>query len=82
MTVKQLFKTVRINGSRMLIEWFGGFLTNGASGSVQTTLTYGASIAVDASLGNQFITTITDAVAFAIAAPTNRVRSVYHPDLS
>lgn len=36
-----------------------------------TTLTYGPSIAVDASLGNLFVVTITDAVAFVTAAPTN-----------
>lgn len=71
MTVKQLLKTVRINGSRQLLEWVGGFLTSGANGGVATTLTYGPSIAIDASLGNEFVVTITDNVAFAIAAPTN-----------
>lgn len=49
----------------------GGLLTNGANGSVATTLTYGPSIAIDASLGNNFVVTITDAVAFVTAAPTN-----------
>lgn len=35
------------------------------------TLTYGPSIAVDAALGNLFVVTITDAVAFVTAAPSN-----------
>lgn len=34
-------------------------------------LTYGPSIAIDASLGNLFTVTITDNVAFVTAAPTN-----------
>ena len=71
MTLKQLLKTIRINGNRALVELFGGFITNGANCSVATTLTYGATIAIDASLGNNFVVTITDAVAFAIGAPTN-----------
>jgi hypothetical protein len=36
-----------------------------------TVLTYGPLIAVDASLGNLFTVTITDAVAFTISSPTN-----------
>ncbi len=35
------------------------------------TLTYAASIAIDASLSNLFVVTITDGVAFVTAAPTN-----------
>jgi hypothetical protein len=35
------------------------------------TVTYGAAPAIDASLGNLFVMTITDNVAFVFAAPTN-----------
>ena len=70
MTMK-LLKTWRISGSRILAELFGGIATNGANVDALTTLTYGASIAIDASLGNQFVVTVTDGVAFAFAAPTN-----------
>ena len=63
MTVAQLLKTVRVNGSRLLVELFGGLMSNGANVSVATTLTYGVSIAIDASLGNSFVVSITDAVA-------------------
>jgi hypothetical protein len=69
--VRNIFKTWRVNGSRFLAETFGGFLTNGACGDVITTLTYGPSIAIDASLGRNFVVSVTDAVAFAFAAPTN-----------
>lgn len=49
-----------------------GIFTQGAARREPlVTLTYGPSIAVDAALGNLFVVTITDAVAFVTAAPTN-----------
>ena len=71
MQVKRFLKSWRVFGSRLFAEWMGGVINNGAVMSVLTTLTYGVSIAIDASLGNDFVVSITDAVAFAIAAPTN-----------
>lgn len=69
----KLVKEWLLVGSKVVGRLIGGLLTSGPVGSVITTLTYGPSIAVDASLGNQFVVTVTDAVAFAIAAPTNTV---------
>lgn len=82
MNLKALIKTFR--AATNIVEWMGGAIFNGsvtATGGftasagrivgVLTTLTYGVSIAIDASLGNDFVVTITDGVAFAIAAPTN-----------
>lgn len=49
-----------------------GIFTQGAARQEPlVTLTYGPSIALDASLGNLFVVTITDNVAFVTAAPTN-----------
>ena len=39
----------------------------------RTAPTYGASVAIDASLGNSFTITVTDGVAFTVANPTNAV---------
>lgn len=71
MLLKRFLKTWRVFGSRTFAEWMGGCIYNGANMSVLTTLTYGPNIATDASLGNDFVVTITDAVAFNINAPTN-----------
>lgn len=49
----------------------GIFTQSAARREPLVTLTYGPSIAVDVSLGNLFVVTITDAVAFVTAAPTN-----------
>lgn len=38
---------------------------------ILTTVTYGAAPVIDASLGNDFVMTITDAAAIVVAAPTN-----------
>lgn len=71
MKLSQIIKSWRIVGSLTFAEWFGGIFLNGAACGKLTTLTYGTSIAIDASLGNEFVVTVTDAVAFAFAAPTN-----------
>lgn len=71
MRLGELFKTWRIAGSSLLAELYGGLALNGPSCGIQTTLTYAASIAIDASLGNAFVVSVTDAVAFVFAAPTN-----------
>lgn len=49
----------------------GTSVAAGAYRGKLSTLTYGPSIAVDASLGNEFVVTITDGVAFVTANPTN-----------
>lgn len=49
-----------------------GAITQGAAlKQPLVTVTYSAAPVIDASLGNLFVMTITDAVAFVFAAPTN-----------
>jgi hypothetical protein len=75
----KIWKTWRATAGQVFAELFGGLLTNGPimaissrfMMSVPTTLTYGVSIATNALLGNVFKVSITDAVAFDFAAPTN-----------
>jgi hypothetical protein len=45
--------------------------TIGAVNLARTTPTYGASVAIDASLGNEFDITATNGTAFTVANPTN-----------
>jgi hypothetical protein len=71
MRLSALFKSWRIAGNRVLAEFMGGVAVNGAKWDPVVTLTYGPSIALDASLGTRFVVTVTDAVAFTVAAPTN-----------
>ena len=71
MTLKSLLKTVRMNGNRALIEVFGGWLTNGGGCYAPVTLAYSAAPVMDASLGDHFVMTISNAVAFVFGAPIN-----------
>jgi len=71
MIVKRLLKTWRVLAATSLAELFGGLVLNGPSGSPITTVTYSTTPTINASLGNMFVMTITDAVAFVFAAPTN-----------
>lgn len=71
MQIGRLLKTWRPQGSTVLAELFGGLVLNGPIGSDLNTLTFGASIAIDASLGNAFTVSATSGAAFAFAAPTN-----------
>lgn len=71
MVIKRLLKAWRIHGSGLLAEFFGGLAVNGPRAGILTTAVYGANIAIDASLGDDFVVTITDNVAFTIAAPNN-----------
>lgn len=71
MNLSGFLKTWRVNGSRLFAEFMGGTIQNGAGLTVLSTITYGVAPAIDASLGNDFVITVTDAVAFVFAAPTN-----------
>lgn len=72
MTLAQVLKTFRINGTKLYVEFMGGIISNAAALGVPVTLTYvsGAAIAIDASLGNAFVVSITNNVNFSFAAPT------------
>ncbi len=81
MKMKALVKTVRVTTN--IIEWMGGAIFNGpvtaqgmsfAGGRITGNLTvvaYSAAPVINASLGNDFVMTITDGVALVVAAPTN-----------
>lgn len=71
MKLGTLLRTWRTVGGTIFLEFFGGLLVNGAQGGILTTLTYGPAIALNASLGNEFVFSITDAVAFVVSNPTN-----------
>jgi hypothetical protein len=72
--IAELFGGLIVNGD---LSATGSITGTGASShgtrltEPLTTLVYGPSIAIDASLANLFVVTITDAVAFVTAAPTN-----------
>lgn len=66
-----VIKTGSTTVANQFAQLFGGLFFGAASGGILTTLTYGPTIALDASLGNEFVVTITDAVAFVLSNPTN-----------
>jgi len=68
---RAVIKTGSTTVANQFATLFGGLFTGAASGGILTTLTYGAAIALDASLGNEFVVTITDGVAFVLSNPTN-----------
>jgi hypothetical protein len=49
----------------------GGIAAGGASTGVLSVVAYSAAPVIDASLGNDFVMTITNATALVVAAPTN-----------
>lgn len=69
--MRKLLKTWRLFGTIPFVEWFGGTMRNGAALEPLVDVTYGPAPAINAALGNQFLITVTDAVAFVIGAPTN-----------
>jgi hypothetical protein len=84
MRLGDIFKTWRVTAGAVIAELVGGLIVNGdlsATGSITqssgrlveplTTVVYSAAPVINASLGNQFVMTITDAVALVVAAPTN-----------
>lgn len=71
MRIRALFKSVRTFANTILVEWMGGAIFNGPNLNVLQTLTYSAAPVIDASLGSNFVMTISDAVAFVFGAPTN-----------
>lgn len=58
-------------GGRPQIELIGGVISSGASGGILTPLVYGPAIAIDASQGDCFVVSVTDAVAFVFGVPSN-----------
>lgn len=85
MRLGELFKTWRTTAlGGVIAELFGGLTLNGpmavnAGGlavvggtqGILTVVPYSAAPVMDVSLGNEFVMTITDAVAFVLGVPTN-----------
>ncbi len=69
--MRKLLKSWRIVAGVPMPEFFGGLLARGPFNNILNTITYSAAPTPDASLGNFFVVTITDAVAFVVGAPTN-----------
>lgn len=82
MQVSQILKTWRVSGTQLFIEFFGTILTDGATMQQYVVLGYGPAIAVDASKGNAFLVTVTDAVNFTISNPTNPPPTGYGETIS
>lgn len=71
MRFSQFLKSWRVQGTKQFAELMGGIIAPAAIRGTPVTVTYSAAPAINAALGNDFIITITDAVAFVVAAPTN-----------
>lgn len=71
MRIKSIIKTWMINAGKICIQFVGSLMSNGPLFQPLVTPTYGASIAVDLSLGVNFTIAVTDAAAHALANPTN-----------
>lgn len=71
MRFSSILKSWRVFGSSLLADLHSGIGITGPMHGILTTVTYGVAPQIDASLGDHFQVTVTDAVAFAIAAPTN-----------
>jgi hypothetical protein len=81
--LSDIFKTWRVTAGQVIAELFGGLIVNGpltTTGAINQSASqteplivvpYSATPTVDLALGNQFVCTITDGVAFVVAAPLN-----------
>lgn len=78
----RLVRTWRIAADRVFAELFGGILLGAARRTRLITVTYSATPTVNAALGNDFVVTITDAVAFVVAAPTNTPPAGFAQDIT
>lgn len=76
MRVKNLFRNYQISGSSLLVQSDVSFQTTQAQTKVVSP-TYGATITIDCSLGDNFIISVSNNTAFTISAPTNAPASGY-----
>lgn len=94
MRIKALIKKFTV-GATQIVEWMGGAIFNGpvtATGGLNfqgsrllsnlVVVTYGAAPVIDASLGNDFVMTITDGNGIVVAAPTNPPSATQAQDIS
>lgn len=66
---KRIFLTTGVGD--IFLEMFGGLALNRGLLTVLNTVTYGVAPIINAALGNDFVVTVTDAVAFVFGVPTN-----------
>lgn len=71
MKFSQILKTWRVFGASILTEIYGGLSLNGPLQFQSVVLTYAAAMTPDLSMGDYFIITATNGVAFTINNPTN-----------
>lgn len=81
MRLTELVKSYRVSGANILTEFFGGIIGVQAQTRIVTP-TYGVTVGIDASLGDNFIITATNGVAFTVNAPTNVPLSTYTKHLT
>lgn len=67
----RLLKAWSIRAEGIFAELYGGIALNRAQTVPLVTVTYSPTPTINASLGNDFVITIADAVAFVVAEPTN-----------
>ncbi len=70
-SIRTIVQTGSTTVANQFITWMGGTMARAARYGQLVTITYAASMAPDLSMGNEFVFTITDANAFALANPTN-----------
>jgi hypothetical protein len=71
MQISQILKTFRIFGGTMVAELFGSVWVDAAIVGQLVTITYSAAPVPDVALGNAFVVTTTDGVAFVFGVPLN-----------
>lgn len=81
MRLAALFRNYQLSGSSIIVKSDVAF----QMAQVQTGLvtpTYGVTVAIDCSLGTDFIITVSNAVAFAVSVPTNVPASGFTKDIT
>lgn len=77
MTIDQILKYFTATANGIILEFVGAIVTSLSTWNTIQTLTYGPSIAIDASAGEQCNVTISNNTAFVVAAPTNHPGAGY-----
>jgi hypothetical protein len=70
-TFRSVVRTGSTTTANLFAEFFGGIWTAAACGNVITALVQAATVAIDASAGNEFVLPLTTNVAFILGNPTN-----------
>lgn len=71
MRLKSLVQSYILSGSSLFAKMNVSFITPTGGQSTKVTPTYGPTITIDCSLGDNFIIAVSNNTAFTISAPTN-----------